>query len=205
MGEILIRQEEGQDSRRRTVSFSSETPYRRYFGMEILDHAEGAVDLGRLNSVGVLLFNHDVDRVVGRVVRAWVENNRGMAEVEFDTDADAEKIFSKVQSETLKTTSVRYRVDSWEEVRAGATSADGRFTGPCSIARRWTPMEISIVSIAAGKSPVKSPAKSGLRASSRSPPFFRKPGIGPFRPAAFGPSPPPGPPGAARSALPGRP
>lgn len=68
MGEILIRQEEGQDSRRRTVSFSSETPYRRYFGMEILDHAEGAVDLGRLNSVGVLLFNHDVDRVVGRVV-----------------------------------------------------------------------------------------------------------------------------------------
>lgn len=46
MGEILIRQEEGQDSRRRTVSFSSETPYRRYFGMEILDHAEGAVDWG---------------------------------------------------------------------------------------------------------------------------------------------------------------
>ena len=118
MGEILIRQEEGQDSRRRTVSFSSETPYRRYFGMEILDHAEGAVDLGRLNTVGVLLFNHDVDRVVGRVIRAWLENNRGMAEVEFDTDADAEKVFSKVQSGTLKTTSVRYRVDSWEEVRA---------------------------------------------------------------------------------------
>ena len=40
-------------------------------------------------------------------------------------------------------------VDSWEEVRAGATSADGRFTGPCSIARRWTPMEISIVSVPA--------------------------------------------------------
>lgn len=149
MGEILIRQEEGQDSRRRTISFSSEAPYRRYFGMEILDHAEGAVDLGRLNTVGVLLFNHDVDRVVGRVIRAWLENNRGMAEVEFDTDEDAEKVFSKVQSGTLKTTSVRYRVDSWEEVRAGATSADGRFTGPCSIARRWTPMEISIVSVPA--------------------------------------------------------
>ena len=66
-----------------------------------------------------------------------------------ETDADAEKIFSKVQSGTLKTTSVRYRVDSWEEVRAGATSADGRFTGPCSIARRWTPMEISVVSVPA--------------------------------------------------------
>ena len=110
MGQILARQEEGQDSRRRTISFSSEAPYRRYFGMEILDHAEGAVDLGRLNSVGVLLFNHDVDKVVGRVIRAWLENNRGMAEVEFDTDADAEKVFSKVQSGTLKTTSVRYSV-----------------------------------------------------------------------------------------------
>ena len=62
MGQILTRQEEGQDSRRRTISFSSEEPYRRYFGMEILDHAAGAVNLERLNSVGVLLFNHDVDK-----------------------------------------------------------------------------------------------------------------------------------------------
>ena len=140
MGQILTRQEEGQDSRRRTISFSSEEPYRRYFGMEILDHAAGAVNLERLNSVGVLLFNHDVDKVVGRVIRAWIENNRGMAEVEFDTDADAEKVFGNVQSGTLKTTSVRYSVDSWEEVRPGATSADGRFQGPCQIAgggRPW--------------------------------------------------------------------
>lgn len=149
MGQILTRQEEGQDSRRRTISFSSEEPYRRYFGMEILDHAAGAVNLERLNSVGVLLFNHDVDKVVGRVIRAWIENNRGMAEVEFDTDADAEKVFGKVQSGTLKTTSVRYSVDSWEEVRPGATSADGRFQGPCQIARRWTPLEVSIVSVPA--------------------------------------------------------
>lgn len=117
--------------------------------MEILDHGPGAVDLSRLNSVGVILFNHDVNRVVGRVIRAWVENNRGMAEIEFDTDEDAEKVFSKVQSGTLKTTSVRYSVDCWEEVKAGATSADGRFTGPCQIARKWTPMEASIVSVPA--------------------------------------------------------
>ena len=76
--------------------------------MEILDHAENALDLSRLNDVGVLLFNHDTDKVVGKVIRAWVENHRGMAEVEFDTDDDAEKIFGKVKSGTLKTTSVRY-------------------------------------------------------------------------------------------------
>lgn len=72
-----------------------------------------------------------------------------MAEVEFDTDEDAEKIFGKVKSGTLKTTSVRYSVDSWEEVAAGKKSADGRFTGPCSVARKWMPMEVSIVSVPA--------------------------------------------------------
>ncbi len=144
-----MRAPEDKDSRRRTISFSSETPYRRYFGMEILDHGPGAVDLSRLNESGVLLFNHDVDRVLGKILRAWVENGRGCAEVEFDTDEDAEKIFRKVQSGTLKTTSVRYRVDAWEEVKAGGVSADGRFTGPCQIARKWTPLETSIVSVPA--------------------------------------------------------
>jgi hypothetical protein len=40
-------------------------------------------------------------------------------------------------------------VDAWEEVAAGKTSTDGRFTGPCQIARKWTPMEVSIVSVPA--------------------------------------------------------
>ena len=120
MGQVLTREDEGQESRRRTISFSSEEPYRRWFGMEILDHGENAVNLERLNSVGVLLFNHDTDKVVGKVIRAWVENHRGMAEVEFDTDDDAEKIFGKVQSGTLKTTSVRYSVETWEEVHGWA-------------------------------------------------------------------------------------
>lgn len=149
MGQILFRESDDQDSRRRIISFSSETPYTRWFGVEILDHADGAVDLSRLNQVGVLLFNHDTDVVLGKVIRAWVENGRGMAEVEFDTDDDAEKIFGKVKSGTLKTTSVRYSVDAWEEVAAGKQSADGRFTGPCQIARRWTPLEVSIVSVPA--------------------------------------------------------
>ena len=153
MGEILAREENSpaaeENSRRRTISFSSEEPYRRYFGMEILDHGPGAVDLSRLNTVGVVLFNHDVDEVVGRVIRAWVENHRGMAESEGVSDADAEKIFGKVKTGTLKTTSVRYAVDAWEEGKAGSTSADGRFTGPCQIARKWTPLEVSVVSVPA--------------------------------------------------------
>ncbi len=151
MGQIVFRAEDGE-SRKRILSFSSETPVRRWFGAEILDHTEGAANLQRLNEVGVLLFNHDTSKVLGKVLRAWVENGRGMAEVEFDTDEEAEKIFQKVKSGTLKTTSVRASVESWEEVPVGKVSNDGRFKGPCSVAKKWTPMEISLVSVPADAS-----------------------------------------------------
>lgn len=145
-----IRAVEGESNeRRRVISFSSEEPYKRYFGVEILDHTEGAVDLTRLNTIGVMLFNHDRDRVIGKVIRAWVEGGRGQAEVEFDTDAEAEVIFQKVANGTLKGVSVAYRVMTWEEVGAGETSSDGRFTGPCSVATSWMPLEVSVVSVPA--------------------------------------------------------
>lgn len=145
-----IRAMEGEGNERKfRLSFSSEEPYERWWGTEILEHKEGSMDLTRLNSIGCLLFNHDRDRVIGKVLRAWVENGRGEAEVEFDTDADSETIFQKVSGGSLKGVSVGYQVSSWEDVAANKTSADGRFIGPCSIATRWMPYEISIVSVPA--------------------------------------------------------
>lgn len=153
LSDCTIRAVEG-DGRERTfrLSFSSEAPYDRWFGTEILDHSEGAVNMERLNSIGVLLFNHDRDAVIGKIERAWLENSRGEAEITFDSDEESEKIFQKVKNKTLKGVSVGYLVDSWEEVMPDKQSADGRFTGPCSIARKWTPFEISIVSVPADPS-----------------------------------------------------
>lgn len=145
-----IRAMEGEGNERRFIlSFSSEEPYERWFGAEILSHEEGAVDLTRLNEIGVLLFNHGTDKVLGKICRAWIENGRGMAEVEFDSDEFAEMIYQKVKNGTLKSTSVRYSVECWEEVKAGATSSNGKHKGPCSIATKWTPLEASIVSVPA--------------------------------------------------------
>lgn len=145
-----IRALEGEGNERTFVlSFSSEEPYDRWFGPEILDHADGCVDLERINSIGCVLFNHKRDYVIGKIKRAWIENGRGQAEIEFDTDEASEVIYQKVKSGTLKGVSVGYMVDSWEEVMPGKQSADGRFTGPCSIARKWAPYEISIVSVPA--------------------------------------------------------
>lgn len=139
--------EEG--SRRVTLSFSSEEPYGRWWGTEILSHAEGAIDMKRLREIGVLLFNHNRDFVLGKVLSAQVQDERACAEVEFDPDDQADTIFQKVQSGTLLGVSVGYRVSVWEDVAAGELSTDGRFTGPCSIATRWEPFEISIVSVPA--------------------------------------------------------
>lgn len=141
---------EGEGNERKFIlSFSSEEPYKRFWGKEILDHNPAAVDLTRLNTIGVLLFNHNRDKVIGKINRAWIENKRGMAEVEFDDDAESEVIFQKVRSGTLKGVSTGYRIEVIEEVMANKVSTDGRFAGPCDVARQWMPYEISIVSVPA--------------------------------------------------------
>lgn len=145
-----IRAVEGEGNERKFIlSFSSEQAYERWWGTEILDHSEGCVDLGRLNEIGCVLFNHKRDAVIGKVLRAWIENGRGMAEIEFDTDEESEKIYQKVKSGTLKGVSVGYGVSVWEEVAANKKSTDGRFQGPAEIAKRWEVYEVSIVSIPA--------------------------------------------------------
>lgn len=148
--DCTIRAMEGEGNERKfMLSFSSEEPYERWWGTEILSHSDGAMDLTRLNSIGCVLFNHNRDKVIGKVIRAWVEDSRGKAEIEFDTDAEAETIRQKVAGGSLKGVSVGYAVEVWEEVAAGKQSTDGRFAGPCDIAIRWAPYEISIVSVPA--------------------------------------------------------
>lgn len=148
LSDCSIRAVEGNE-RRFSLSFSSEEPYERWWGTEILSHSEGAMNLSRLNSIGCVLFNHNRDKVIGRVISAKLESGRGYAEIEFDDDDESERIYKKVAGGTLKAVSVGYRVETWEDVSANKKSVDGRFTGPCSIATRWTPYEISIVSVPA--------------------------------------------------------
>ena len=148
-----IKQMEGEGNERKFIlSFSSEEPYDRGWCVEILDHSPGAVNLKRLEEIGVLLFNHKRDEVLGKINRVWIEDNRGQAEVEFDKDEKSEVIYQKVKSGTLKGTSVGYRINSIEQVAPNKTSGDGRFNGPCDVVRNWEPFEISIVSVPADPS-----------------------------------------------------
>lgn len=139
------------DSRTVELSFSSETPYGRWFGDEILCHDEECINLERFNNgLGTALFNHDRDAVVGHIEKAWLEDNRGKALVRFDTDEQSETIFQKVQSGTLQGVSVGYAIYRYEVLEDEDTkSTNGRFNGPAYVVTDWEPLEISIVSVPA--------------------------------------------------------
>lgn len=139
------------DSRTVELSFSSETPYGRWFGDEILCHDEECINLERFNNgLGTVLFNHDRDAVVGHVEKVWLEDNRGKALARFDTDEQSETIFQKVQSGTLQGVSVGYAIYRYEVLEDEDTkSTNGRFNGPAYVVTDWEPLEISIVSVPA--------------------------------------------------------
>lgn len=139
-----------EEEREIELSFSSENPVDRWFGPEILCHDEGCVDLSRLENVGSVLFHHGKDPVYGSLPIAKIksisingETKRGKAVVVFDEDEKSDLIYQKVKSGSLKGISVGYIVNEYEEVRTGKTSSNGRFTGPCYVAVRWEPLEIS--------------------------------------------------------------
>ncbi|NDD45284.1 MAG: phage major capsid protein [Synechococcaceae bacterium WB9_4xB_025] len=127
------------DDRSFEFPFSSEYPVVRYFGNEVLSHEMDAADLGRLNDGAPLLFNHDPDRVVGVVERAWVdgEKKRGYAKVRFSRNSFAQEILADVRDNILRGISFGYSIDKMEE------------RGGDFVATRWSPYEVSVVSIPA--------------------------------------------------------
>ena len=120
--------------------FSSEFPVARYFGNEILSHESKSADLSRLNDGAPLLFNHNPERVIGVVERAYIDGNkrRGYARVRFSRNAFAQEILGDVKDGVLRNVSFGYSIDKMEERGSGDY-----------VATAWSPYEISVVSIPA--------------------------------------------------------
>lgn len=139
---VFQRESVNQENRTVEVAFSSEEPVERWFGMEVLSHDAGAVDLSRLNDGGAVLFNHDWDDQIGVIERAWVDaDRRGRALVRFGNGAKAAEKFQDVQDGILRHISVGYSIANFEE-----EVSDGSRT---FTATRWQPYEISFVTVPA--------------------------------------------------------
>lgn len=144
-GQLLKRSEVvdftvSEDERTIEFPFSSEYPVARYFGNEVLQHDIRSADLARLNDAAPLLFNHDPDRVIGVVERAWIDGQkkRGYATVKFSRNAFAQEVLADVKDGVLRNVSFGYAINDMEQ-RGG-----GEF-----VATSWAPYEISVVSIPA--------------------------------------------------------
>lgn len=139
----LPTREEGKEtSRTMDLSFSSEEPADQWFGREILSHDADAVDLTRLRGGGPVLVGHEREDVVGVVEKADIDGKRGKATIRFGKSSRAQEIFTDVMDGIRKSVSVGYRIRKMEKVGEAEGVETFRVT-------KWTPLEISIVSIPA--------------------------------------------------------
>lgn len=148
------------DVENRTVEviFSTGAAVRRYgnlpdgsgFGqyIETLAIDPDAVDLDRMNGGAAPLLdshsNYSTWSQLGVVVEgsARIENGQGICTVKFRDTPDADEVFRSVIDGTMRNVSVGYSVQLYEVQR-------GEDGPPIFTGRRWTPVEVSIVTIGA--------------------------------------------------------
>lgn len=132
------------DDRTVTLAFSSDVPYERSFGMEILGHRRQEIRLDRLESGANLLVNHDPNDVIGVVDNVTIDEGDGLARavVRFGRSARAQEIYQDVLDGIRRSVSVGYVVYKFDEVKSQGQTKVYR-------ASDWEPYEISIVSIPA--------------------------------------------------------
>ena len=95
------------------MSFASAQPYERWWGIEILDCSNEAVNLSRLNDGGPLLFNHDWDALRGHHVPGSVRcdaDNVVRGKVAVSWAADDGKTIKLVTGGHLTKTSTGYEI-----------------------------------------------------------------------------------------------
>lgn len=131
-----------EDERTVELSISSEEPYERYFGIEILDHAPGSVDMSRMKAGAPLLFNHDRNAHLGRIIAARLDNGRLRITAKFSKSKFAEEKWQDVRDGILREASVGYAVEKMTLEK----EEDGVSTYRVNA---WEPFEGSLVTVPA--------------------------------------------------------
>ena len=144
---VFERQTIMEDQRRATLAFSSEMSVDRGWGVEILDHSPGSIDMEFIGSGRApLLVDHEMADQVGVVEQISLGSDRvARAVVRFGRSARAEEIWQDVKDGIRSNVSVGYVIN--EMVSDGKQGDREIFR-----ATSWMPLEISIVSIPADTS-----------------------------------------------------
>jgi HK97 family phage major capsid protein len=122
-------------------SFSSEEPYERYFGYEIISHDTGDMDLARLNSKAQLLFNHNPDVYLGVISKAWIDGKKGKVRTRFSKEEFQQSKLRDIKDEILSNVSFGYMITDVKPVE--------KINNIDAYRVKTMPFEVSIVTIPA--------------------------------------------------------
>ena len=131
--------------RRRWTGWDSSVPFD-----EILEVSNAAVDLSRLNAGAPALDSHSVwssHSQVGVVERAWIEGKEGRATIRFPReglDPAADRMFGLISDGIIRNVSVGYSIERAKVVEPATRDEVER-----RIVERWTPLEVSFVTVPA--------------------------------------------------------
>lgn len=136
------------DEENRTVKIgvSSEEPVERSFGMEVLGHSEGDINMEFIASGRApLLLDHDMTKQIGVIEEFKLDETakRTTAVVRFGKSELAREVYEDVKDGIRMNISVGYRVDKLSRM----DKDDETY-----YKAQWTPMEVSSVSVPADQS-----------------------------------------------------
>ena len=123
---LTIEQRAARDDGLVEIAISSEAPYERWFGIEILRHDAEAIDMARLgDGRHPLLLNHDTAQQIGAVKSVRIDDDkvlRGL--VQFSRSALGQEIAQDVADGIRSHVSVGYFVDELQEVKRAADGSE---------------------------------------------------------------------------------
>jgi len=124
--------------------FASEAPVERYYGMEVLNMDSKSMDLTRLNDGAPLLYQHDPDRIVGVVQKAYIKNKRAYARVKLANNDLGREMQELIKDGIIRNVSFGYKINAME--------ADESTSPVTYRATNFQPFEISLVTVPADQS-----------------------------------------------------
>ena len=133
------------DSENKLVfSCASPTPYTREYEdliyNEVLEISDTSIDFTRLvDQRSPLLFEHDMEKQIGVVDRAWIENEKLYVAVRFSRSKFAQEILADIKDDIRRNVSIGYIVNDYQMV-------ENENDIPTMIVKNFTIYEVSIVS-----------------------------------------------------------
>jgi HK97 family phage major capsid protein len=132
-----------EEARTIEVSFSSELPVKRWYGMEILGHKRGEVRLEFANAGAAVCDGHYGNQV-GVTEKAWIEASRGKAKIRFARDDEGEKKLQRVKDGICRWISCYYQTHKMQLIKADKETGVNTYR-----AIDWEPLTIDFVVIPA--------------------------------------------------------